>query len=474
MSASRFRALTTDLTTLALVRRVVRVPAFQFALVVPTTAAVAIVTISAAVGMDHPAVNFGTVFTWVVWWGALLVSLVTVGRVWCLVCPLGAIAEWLQRLSPWWRARVSAGLDLRWPRRLRSMWLGTILFVAFVFLDSGYGIGNSPRMTAALVVVITLGAAWTSLVFERRTFCRYLCPLTAFLGLSSLVAAFELRRREPTVCARCRTKDCFRGNARRFGCPMLEFPGGGMDTNAACILCTECVRSCPEENIALRFRAPGRDLWTMRRSRTDIACAAAVIVGLTTIVPLMTIAFLPDVRAVLAQLLPAGDPPNDPPRLVALGALFVAGIGASGVLVLGAAALGSLATGIAPRTLFARYACVLMPIGLARYLADLLEHASRTWGALGEATRALALDFPWNRVVASGRVGVTHLLDPPAGYGIQVAMLVGGLGLTLYVAQRVAAHLVPERARAFALFVPVAGLALLFTLVSVWTIAAGL
>ena len=54
-----------DLQGLRPVRRLVRLRAFQFALVLPTGLAVGVALVSAAVGLDHPHFNFGTTFTWV-------------------------------------------------------------------------------------------------------------------------------------------------------------------------------------------------------------------------------------------------------------------------------------------------------------------------------------------------------------------------------------------------------------------------
>jgi polyferredoxin len=459
------------------VRRALDFGPFQFVLVLPTAAAVAVVLISTAVGIEHPSANFGLVFTWVVWWGGLLLSVVIAGRAWCLVCPVGAAGEWLQRLSFWWRSAATAGLGLRWPRRLRNLWLATTLFVAFVFLDNGYGISNSPRMTAGLIVVLVLAAAWTHLVFERRAFCRYLCPLTALIGLGALVSMLELGRRDPETCrVRCATKDCYRGNARRWGCPMEEFPGGEAQVKVHCILCTECVKSCRCDNIALRLGAPGRDLWRLRRPRLDGAVAAMVIVAMATVVPLLTVAFLGDIRRLFVGVLPAGAPPNDLPRLAAIGLLFVIGLGAGVALLYGASRLSRHVAGepaVTTRTLFTRYAYALIPVGLARLIADLLDHALRTWGALWVVTRALLFDFPLNRVMP-GRASVVHLLGPVAAYGLQVGVLLGGLLLTVYAMDRISKRVFADRAAAFASFVPVAGLGLLLTLVSVWTLGIAL
>lgn len=464
-----------DLAALPPVRWAVELGPFQFLLVLPTTVGVIIVVLSAAVGVEHPSVNFGMVFTWVVWWSALLVSFVLFGRAWCLLCPVGAVGDWLQRLSFWWRSPRSAGLSWAWPRRLRSLWLPTSLFVAFVFLDNGYGMSNSPRMTAGLVVVLTLGAAWVALLFERRAFCRYLCPLTAFIGLLSLASMFELRRRDPGACgAACPTKDCYRGNERRYGCPMGEFPGGGMESNLHCSLCMECVKSCPRDNLVLRLRPPGLDLWAMSRPRLDGAVGASVIVGLATVVPLLMILLLPATRSLFSLVLPAGVPPNDPPRLAAVAVLLGMGVGVSLGLVFAFSLLARLAAGRATtRALFSRCAYTLIPLGLSRFLADVLDHALRTWGALGDVTRALMLDFPLNRVVP-GQVSVVHLLGPVAVYAIQAVLLAGGLFWSLYAMRRVCLGLFADRDAALAALVPMAGLGLLLTWVSLWTLGLAL
>ncbi len=472
-SAPGLAKLTKDVREFSLVRRLVHMPAFQFLLVLPTTAIVTVVIISASVGIQHPSFNFGTVFTWVVWWGALLASFVVFGRAWCLVCPVGTLAEWLQRLSLWWRSPYTAGYNLRWPRRLRNLWLAIGLFLVFAWLDSGYGMSNSPRMTAGLIAVIVLAAAWTGLFFERRAFCRYLCPLTAFIGVHSLVSMFEIRRNDAGTCrVRCPEKDCYRGNEAHYGCPMGEFPGGVMDSNLYCILCTECIKSCPHNNIHLRFRVPGRDLWTARRPRFDEAFAAVTVVGVATVLPLLMVALLPDLRRVLAGILPAGAPPNDPPRLAAVALLFAGGTALSGGLAYGFSQLSRVAADVPAvhaRSVFTGYAYALIPVGLAKFLADLLDHSLRTWGAVFDVTRALLVDFPWNRAVP-GRVTVVHLLNPVQLYILQIGLLLGGLLFSVYAAHRISLRLFGDRKVAFASFLPMAGLAFVLTLAGVWTL----
>jgi polyferredoxin len=464
-----------DLLSLRPVRRALRHPSFQFLAILPAALVVLVVLASTWLGLDHPGFNFGTVFTWVVWWGALLISFIFLGRGWCLVCPVGAVGEWIQRLSFSGRSRSTAGLQLPWPRPLRNLWLAIALFVAFIWLDNGYGISNSPRLTAGLIGVLLVVSAWIGFLFERRAFCRYLCPLTAFIGVNSLFSILELRSRDGDVCRTdCSTKDCYRGNATTYGCPMGEFPGGAMDTNLFCILCTECIKGCGHDNLSLRLRAPGRDLWTLRRPRVDGAFAAVTVLGLATLAPLVTLVFLPSLRRLLAAVLPAGTPPNDPPRLLAVGLLFAVGLGLTIAFVHGFSLLSHRAIGAVPaRTLFVHYAYAFIPLSLFKYLADLLDHALRTWGTLRDVTRALMLDFPRNRVVP-GRVTVAPLLGPVETYLAQMILLLAGLLFTLFALHRISLRLYQDRDAALASFLPMAGLGVVLTLVSLWMLGAPL
>ena len=64
---------------------------------------------------------------------------------------------------------------------------------------------------------------------------------------------------------------------------MFEFPQV-MDRNNYCTPCAECVKGCARDNLALRFRAFGRDLWATSRRALDEAYFAVALVGLTLLV----------------------------------------------------------------------------------------------------------------------------------------------------------------------------------------------
>src|SRR3990170_902623 len=153
-----------DLLRVGLLRRLVKLHSLQFLFVLPVLAVVVLASISMIFGVRHPGFNFGLVLTWVVWWGLLILLFAVVGRGWCIMCPFGALAEWLQRRSLWWKTKWGLGFDFRYPRRLQNIWLAIALFVGFIFLDAGYGISNNPALTAGLIVALILWAMWIGLL----------------------------------------------------------------------------------------------------------------------------------------------------------------------------------------------------------------------------------------------------------------------------------------------------------------------
>ena len=66
---------------------------------------------AAFVGPNDRGNNFGILLFWSVFWpSAIMISVVTVGKVWCAICPLGAISAAVQRF----------GLNRMVPPKLRT------------------------------------------------------------------------------------------------------------------------------------------------------------------------------------------------------------------------------------------------------------------------------------------------------------------------------------------------------------------
>jgi len=221
--------------------------------------------------------NFSIVFVWIAWWAILiLVAVPFFGRGWCAVCPIPLPGEWLQRgavLNP--PDKRPKWLNLRVPKMFRNIWLQNISFLLLALFSSV--LLTTPNITGVVLAAMLFAAIGLSTIFERRSFCRYLCPVGGFIGLYSQTAPLELRIKDKQVCVKCEGKPCYNGSQAGYGCPWDVFPGG-LTKNTYCGLCMECIRTCPHDNIAVNLRPFSADL-AKPSTRMDEAFKAFIMLG---------------------------------------------------------------------------------------------------------------------------------------------------------------------------------------------------
>ena len=216
--------------------------------------------------------NFAIIIVWIAWWTALkLVFIPFGGRSWCSVCPIPLPGDWLQQGSILGPGRRRFGLNLRWPKRLKGSWMqsgGFLLIGLFSALTL-----TDPRITGWVLLALFALAIGLSLVFERRAFCTYLCPIGGFSGMYAQTSPVEVRILDKEVCAQHDVKSCY------HACPWGLYPVAFRDSSA-CGLCMECLRACPSDNLALNLRPFGTDLRGQKHaSRLDETFLALVMLG---------------------------------------------------------------------------------------------------------------------------------------------------------------------------------------------------
>ena len=73
-----------------------------------------------------------------------------------------------------------------------------------------------------------------------------------------MAAMTEVRSIDKDICKKHKTKSCFSGGEEGWACPWNQYIGN-MDRNNDCGLCTECIKSCPKDNIGIFTRPFGSD-----------------------------------------------------------------------------------------------------------------------------------------------------------------------------------------------------------------------
>ena len=248
-----------ELTRFPLIKNVLKNRYPQLVVFVLMLAGFLFAIVAGLVGTPVGSHNFSIVFVWIAWWAILiLVAVPFFGRGWCGVCPIPVVGDWLQRgavLEP--AKKTPRWLNLRVPAKFRNMWTQNISFTLVALFSSV--ILTTPVVTSVVLAAMLFLAIGLSMVFERRAFCRYLCPVGGFIGLYAQTAPLELRVKNKNVCAQCVGKPCYNGSDLGSGCPWDVFPGG-LTKNTYCGLCMECIRTCPHDNIALNLRPFSADL----------------------------------------------------------------------------------------------------------------------------------------------------------------------------------------------------------------------
>lgn len=372
-----------DLTRLPLIKKILVSRWLQWSLVTVTLPFFVLAIFTGLFGTPTGSRNFGIVFVWIVWWGLLMLVLVPfAGRFWCAVCPIPAPGEWLQRRSL--VATRENGklftLGLKWPKRLNNIWLQSAAFLIVALFAKV--ILTTPFVSAVTLLIFAGIAMATSLLFERRTFCRYLCPVGGFIGLYSQVAPVEVRVKDHALCATHHAKTCYSGNEKGYGCPWLVFPAT-LAKNTYCGLCTECLKTCSLDNVALYARPFGKDLLTIQGRRLDEAYRSLMMLACA---PLYTIIFLGPWAEIKEAAYAIG---STGWWLYAFGLLALTLAVVPGIFFVCSALSKFIARAkTSTRKFFVEYATALLPLGLAAWasfsLAFVLVNLSYAWSVLSD------------------------------------------------------------------------------------------
>ena len=453
-----------DLLRWPLLKRVLTHRAFQFALILPTLFFFVLIILTGLFGTPVGNANFAIISVWIVWWALLIMLLIPLGgRLWCTMCPIPAVGEWVQRrsvVSASGRRPLSLGWE--WPKPLRNIWVQNFAFLAVAAFS--VIILTRPMVTGALLLGFMLVALGLFLLYQRRAFCRYVCPVSGFIGLYSGVAPLELRAADPDVClAHCgtRAKECIKGSAQGFGCPWMEYPGT-LDRNAYCGLCSECLKTCPQANIGLYLRPFGADLAVPKRRLDEaykgfIMLTAAVFYSVVMLGPWGQIkdwANLGDGELLLFL------------GYVALMAAFTL------VLVPGVfyaaswlAKRLSAARGVSVRRLFVAFAYTTVPLGLAAWIAFSLSFLF-TNGSYVMPVLSDPFGWGWNLFGTANHEWTPYM--PQLLPYLQVPVLAVGLALSVVLGHKIARENISDQAQARRSVIPVAALLTLLTLALLW------
>ena len=164
----------------------------------------------------------------------------------------------------------------------------------FVLMMGLFRIHHYPDITAWYLLAWVAIAVAVGILFAGRSLCAYLCPVGGMLGLYGRTAPLRCGVREDEVCRDCEERECVRGavswftagfgrlkvslRMRKNPCP-VNLKVWEMDGTDRCLLCFNCMRACPLDNVALFGRKPLTSLWTESYPRFSDTVLIASLMG---------------------------------------------------------------------------------------------------------------------------------------------------------------------------------------------------
>ena len=232
----------------------------QATLTLFTMVMIYIVILTSVFGTKVSGRNLGVLLMWAIWLFAL-VALITpfFGRFWCTICPLPFFGDLIQRKS-FFNPLIGktkkynnkfSGLFLKWPEWLKNDWLRLIVFLILATFSTT--LVANPIVSGITVLMLMIVPTLMSGIWELRSFCRYVCPVSVFVGPFSRMSTLSLRNKSQEVCDQCKPHYCENGNTNGWACP-YGLNVGKIRENSDCGLCLECMRSCTYNNVSLYSR----------------------------------------------------------------------------------------------------------------------------------------------------------------------------------------------------------------------------
>ena len=448
--------VSTNILALPVIGKFLRSRYFLALIIAPTLLIFSFIVIAGLMGEQSTA-NPAVLLTWILWWPAVIFTFFLLGRIWCAVCPFGYLGDLAQKIFSFhWKV----------PAILRNMWWRLGLFLALTWATTLWTLDRWPRGTAWLALSLTLGAITLAVVFEKRAFCRYVCPVGGVFGLYSMTAPLRLGVKDHNVCQQeCTQKNCYQA------CAWFQFPAT-LNRNAECSLCLDCVRACPHDNLTLQTQPFGADLAAFQphRKSLDEALAISVVLGVGLLQTIVMLNVWSDWQSKIGGFLGI-----EPGRLLYTIIFVSIGVILPTLLFL----LVSYFTlpkdhlhGDFLRAL-RTYAYAFLPLGLALHAAHNFHHLFGEGGAMWSGLKeAVARYTGWAALASHQQAAAPP--GPNTLFIMQWAALMAGLYLAFRVGVALVRRNTAQPERAFRNAIPILLFATAFTVLNLVVLSAAM
>ncbi len=436
-----------NLLRIGVLRALFESRALQLALRMVSIGLFLLVILTGFFGEQAPGYNFAPTFVWIIWWVGFSFFVAFVGNLWPLVNPWKVLFEWADGLAR--RFGVEDGLELEEPYpESWGVWPALALYFVFVWVELVFGGSPAPFNIALLAVLYSL-VTWAGMaVFGKEVWLRNGEPFSVFFGILGRFAPTEVRVTDPKLCRECE---------------------GACGKGTGCVNCYECFGRATPEDGEINLRPPAIGLALPERVSASRAAFVIFMLASVTYDGLSVTPLWSEVGVLVAPV--------------------TQGSGSLGQLMLGT--LGLVAV---PLLFLAVY---LAFVWLSRIFDGGKAGLVRLSGAYAYSLVPIALVYQvahyYTLLLFNGQIAIVQISDPfgwgwdlfgTAGYQVnnavlgaafvwysQVALIVAGHVIAVYLAHAVALRQLGDHKRAQRNQYPILALMILYTVSSLWIIS---
>ena len=393
-----------------------------------------VVVIAGLVGLQS-GFNIAPTFVWITWWVGLSFFTALVGNVWPLVNPWRVLFDWAERLARRFGYRDGLELDEPYPEAF-GIWPAVGLYLVFVWIENVFSGSYVPRNIALFALAYALITLYGMAFFGKETWLRRGEAFSVFFGLLGRFAPTEVRVKDLDVC--------------------LDCDGCDDDAGGRCVNCYECFAHAAPDERELNLRPPAVGLGLPEKVPPGgVAFVILVLAGVTFDGLLETSLWLEILRLTpLTQTL----------GVILLPLLFLG-------IYLGFVELSRiLGGGVGFGRLAGAYAFSLVPIAIAYQMAHYYTYLL-IQGQMMISLVSDPLGWGWNLLGTADFEPRYGIVGAGFVWYSQVALIVAGHVIAVYLAHSISLRLLRDPVRAFRGQLPMLVLMVLYTMTSLWILA---
>lgn len=440
-----------DLVRIGWLHRVLMSRPLAVALRIVSVALFLLVIASGSFGTQSTNLNFAPTFVWVVWWVGMGFFVALLGNIWPLVNPWKIVFGWADAVAR--RLGLAKGIELHepYPERL-GVWPALASYLAFLWMENVFAGAPEPRIIALAAIGYSL-FTWAGMArYGSDVWLRNGEAFSVLFGILGRLAPIEIRIMDRAVCADCST---------------------ACGEQVECVECEECVRwsSPAERRLALRPWGIG-----LLRPVSVTPDRLAFVITMLASVTFDGLSVTQAWRQLYLAVLPAMSGLGGQNLVVfqtlglALVTLLFFAIYRGAITLSGLERIARFAGGGgAPGEIAARFVYSLVPIAFAYQLA---HYATLFVGQSWVAVPLMSDPFGWGwDLFRTATWSVEIVLSAALVWYFQVAVIVAGHIIAVYLAHVLALRTVHDPGAALRSQVPLLGLMVAYTMTSLWILS---